>query len=167
MAGNIMNQITGVVNQVCDEIGVLLYDIEFLKEGKDQVLRIYIDKEPSGVFIDDCENTSRMLSEILDQSDMISTAYTLEVSSPGVERKLKQDWHFAKAIGKEIVVSLYAPINNKKTLVGTLISYDDILVIDVQGENIELEKSKISSTKLYFDIQKSLNSKNTEIDLQV
>jgi ribosome maturation factor RimP len=158
MAGNILHQISAVVSDVCNELGVLLYDIEFVKEGKNQVLRVYIDKEPNGIFIDDCENTSKKVSEILDEMDIIKTQYILEVSSPGVERKLKQDWHFKKVIGKDIVVSLYSPLNNKKSLTGKLISYEYTLIIDCLGEIIELEKNKISSAKLHFDILKSIKN---------
>lgn len=158
MAGNLLQQISSLASDVCNELGVLLYDIEFIKEGKNQVLRVYIDKEPNGIFIDDCESTSKRLSEILDEKDLIKTQYTLEVSSPGVERKLKQDWHFKKAIGKDIVVSLYSPLNNKKSLTGKLVSYEDTLTIDCLGEIIELEKNKISSAKLHFDILKSIKN---------
>lgn len=163
MAGNIVSQVSGLVEKACDEFGVLLYDIEFIKEGKNQVLRIYIDKEPGGVFLDDCETLSRTVSELLDQSEILDIAYTLEVSSPGVERKLKQDWHYEKAIGKDIVVSLYSPFNNQKTLTGSLVSYGDTLVLACGKETVELEKSKISSARLYFDINAALkNAKVTE-----
>lgn len=163
MAGNIISQTAELVANACDEFGVLLYDIEFSKEGKNQVLRIYIDKEPDGVFLDDCETVSRKISELLDESEIINIAYTLEVSSPGVERKLKQAWHYEKVIGKDIVVSLYSPLNNKKSLLGKLVSYGENLVIDCDNEIIELEKTKISSAKLHFDINAALkNAKITE-----
>ena len=103
----------------------LLYDSEFLKEGPDYYLRIYIDrKDGDYIGTDDCENVSRALSDYLDREDPIEQTYFLEVSSPGMDRVLKKEEHFMAYMGEEVEVSLYKPINGEKKITGELISYE-------------------------------------------
>ena len=86
---------------VLEQNGFDLYDVEYVKEGSNWYLRAYIDK-PEGITIDDCELVSRRVSDLLDEDDFISDAYTLEVSSPGLGRQLKKDRHFEKSLGEEV-----------------------------------------------------------------
>jgi ribosome maturation factor RimP len=137
-------------NRICPEFNVYLYDVEYVKEGKAKTLRVYIDRD-GGVFIDDCEAVSRKLSVLLDEENLISDAYNLEVSSPGVERKLSKDWHFQKVMGKKIELSLYAPIDGKKSYSGILTDYGDKVIISENGKSVEFEKAQISSAKLCFE----------------
>ena len=88
---------------IVEKYGVEIYDVEYVKEGSDWYLRAYIDK-PEGVNINDCENVSRALSDVLDTEDYIEDAYILEVSSPGLGRTLKKDKHLAKSIGQEVEI---------------------------------------------------------------
>ena len=108
---------------IAEKYGVEIYDIEYVKEGKDWYLRAYIDK-PEGVNITDCENVSRALSEALDVEDYIPDAYILEVSSPGLGRTLKKDRHFEKSLGAEVKVKTYKPIDGQKEFTGILKAYD-------------------------------------------
>ncbi len=102
--------------QVATREGCRLYDLEFVggSKGRGRVLRVYIDKpDASGVSVDDCANVSRGLNLILDVEDaMPGGAYTLEVSSPGLERPLREPWHFQEALGKKIVVKLTEPVES-------------------------------------------------------
>ncbi len=107
-----------------DSHGFFLYDIEYVKEQGENYLRVYIDK-PDGITIDDCVAISREMNEILDREDYISDAYTFEVSSPGVERRLRKPEHFTGAVGEKIVVKLFAALNGKKELEGFLESFDN------------------------------------------
>jgi len=150
MAKNVVNDVTGILEDILKEDSVYIYDIEFLKEGKSRILRIYIDRDETGIFIDDCDNISRKLSEELDKSNLIETAYSLEVSSPGVERKLSKPWHFEKVTGKKIELNLYAPFEGQKTFIGTLKEYNDKIVIEDEGRIYEFEKSKVSAARLHF-----------------
>ena len=151
MANNVISEITKLLESILADNSIYLYDIEFLKEGKLQVLRVYIDRDETGIFIDDCDSVSRILADELDKTNLINTAYNLEVSSPGVERKLSHPWHFQKVMGKDIEISLYAPFENKKTFIGKLIEYDNKIVIEADGgKKYEFEKSKVSSAKLHF-----------------
>ena len=152
MAKNVVFDITKILEDILAENSVYLYDIEFLKEGKNQILRILIDRDETGIFIDDCDNVSRKLSEELDRLNLIETAYNLEVSSPGVERKLTKPWHFEKVIGEKIELNLYAPHDGQKTFIGTLKEYNDKIVIEVNDKIYEFEKSKVGSARLHFFI---------------
>ncbi len=106
--------------------GCYLWDVEYVKEGADRVLRLLIDSN-EGVTLDDCERVSRAVDPLLDEADPIETSYRLEVVSPGVERPLVRPEHFEACLGEEIEVRLYAPPEglSSKTLRGTLTAYGD------------------------------------------
>lgn len=160
MAKNILNTVIEIVTPLCKENDCFLYDAEFQKEGKNQILRIFVDKD-GGINIDECETVSRLISQKLDDEDIIATAYQLEISSPGAERKLTKDWHFEKVMEKQIEVSLYAPMDGKKALVGILEDYNtDKVTISENGTSVSLPKEKIASAKLYFDINEVLKAKS-------
>lgn len=108
---------------IAETYGVEIYDIEYVKEGRDFYLRAYIDK-PGGVDIIDCENVSRALSDALDVEDFVQEAYILEVSSPGLGRALKKEKHLQKSLGEEVEVRLFKPIDECKEFVGILESFD-------------------------------------------
>ena len=101
-----------------------LVDVEWVKEGANWYLRVYIDKE-GGITVDDCELVSRAFEEKLDEEDYISENYIFEVSSPGLDRPLKKEKDFIRNIGKDVEVKLYKAINKEKEFVGILTAYDD------------------------------------------
>jgi len=113
-----------IVTPILQEENLDLVDIEYVKEGKDFFLRIFIDKE-GGVGLNECELVSEKLSEQLDQHDPIKGAYFLVVSSPGAERPLKTKADFEKHVNKNIYVSLYAPIDGEKEYEGILTRFED------------------------------------------
>lgn len=160
MAKNILTSVIEMITPLCEESGCFLYDAEFQKEGKNQILRIFVDKD-GGINIDECETVSRLISKKLDDEDLVATAYQLEVSSPGAERKLTKDWHYEKVMGKQIEISLYAPMEGKKTLIGVLEAYqaDEITILE-NGVSVSIPKDKIASAKLFFDINEALKSKS-------
>ncbi|MBR0424817.1 MAG: ribosome maturation factor RimP [Clostridia bacterium] len=108
---------------VIARMGFELCDVEFQKEYGDWVLTFYIDRE-GGVTIDDCEAVSRALDPILDEADPIEQEYVLSVSSLGIDRPLKKDRDYERAMGKEMQVRLYAPLEKKKEWIGELIGFD-------------------------------------------
>jgi len=140
-----------ILKPITDKHGVLIYDVEYVKEGSDYYLRAFIDKE-GGVTIDDCEAVSREFSDALDAKDLISEAYILEVSSPGLGRQLKKDRHLEYSIGEEVEVKLYEAIDGVKEFAGELKSFDKdtINVVTADGE-IGFERSKIASIRLALD----------------
>ena len=137
---------------IAEENGVEIYDVEYVKEGSDWYLRVYIDKE-GGITVDDCEVISRLLGEWLDKEDFIEDSYILEVSSPGLGRPLKKEKDFARSIGKDVEIRLYKAIDKQKEFTGTLTSYDaDSVTLTMEdGSERTFEKSGIALIRLAFD----------------
>lgn len=122
-----MSKVTELVEEmvapILEELHLELVDVEYVKEGPNWFLRVSIDKE-TGVDIDECAAVSEKLSEKLDEVDPITENYFLEVSSPGAERPLKKDKDFKRAIGKNVFIKTYEPIDNEKAFEGMLTSFD-------------------------------------------
>ena len=153
MSKKITSKVEEMITPFLSENSLRVYDTVFVKEGNTKVLRLYIDKKDGYVTIGECEMVSMKLSELLDADDFIPDAYTLEVSSPGIERVLKYDWHFEESVGKDIDVKLYSAVNSKKQLTGVLKSGGENknLVIESEGEIVEIEASKIAEVKIHFE----------------
>ena len=135
------------------ELGLILYDTEYVKEGSDYYLRIYIDRKPDGVDIDDCEKLSTIMNPILDKEDFIEDAYIFEVSSPGLGRTLTKDRHLEYSIGEEVELKLYTPRDKKKEYEGVLKSYDkDSITIEAEGKSERFERKDIASIRLKLTI---------------
>jgi len=144
---NIQQVITELATPIVDGLNFELVDVEFIKEGTNWYLRVYIDK-PGGISIDDCQAVSEKISEILDVKDPIEQGYYLEVSSPGLERPLKTERDFIKYKGELVEVKVFQPINGKKIFEGELIGMvEDMIVINQGGNNIEFEKDKVAIVK--------------------
>ncbi len=142
-----------LLEEFLGEHSLELFNIEFVKEGRDRYLRVYIDKpEESGeyVSIDDCETVSRYLSDKLDEADLIEENYFLEVSSPGLDRPLLKDSDYVRYAGRQVDISLYRAIDGQKQISGKLISLKDgvVTVADEAGKTVEIPMEQISRTKL-------------------
>ncbi|WP_264737226.1 ribosome maturation factor RimP [Cytobacillus firmus] len=151
-----MSKVTETVEQlvtpIVNELNLELVDIEYVKEGKDWFLRVFIDKE-TGVDIEECGMVSERLSEKLDAEDPIPYNYFLEVSSPGAERPLKKDSDFVKAVGKNVFVKTYEPIDGEKTFEGVLTQFDGETVtvevkIKTRNKRIEIPYEKVANARL-------------------
>ena len=131
--------------------GFELVDVEWVKEGANWYLRAYIDKE-NGITVDDCEEVSRALSDLLDEEDFISENYILEVSSPDLDRPLKKEKDFARSIGKDVEVKLFKAINKEKEFVGILKAYDeDTVTLEMEDETeMQFKRSDIARIRLAF-----------------
>lgn len=136
-----------------DKNGYELYNIEFIKEGKDWFLRVYIDRREGsdgGVSTDDCEKVSRYLSARLDELDPIEQNYYLEVSSPGMDRALLKESDYVRYGGRFVNVTLYQGFQGKKTFFGKLEGIQDgnLVIIDEKENRIEIPMEKVAKTKL-------------------
>ncbi len=139
-----------LLSEILTNRGLKLWDVEYLKEGPDWYLRVFIDK-PDGVTIDDCVEVSRELSDLLDEEDYISEAYTLEVSSPGLGRTLKRERDFINSIGREIDVKLYKKEDDGKEFTGILKSFDkDTITLSIDGADRSFDRKALASAKLSF-----------------
>ena len=144
---------------ILDEGGFELWDVEYVKEGKDLYLRAYVDKT-GGIMIDDCVDISRALEKKLDEEDFIPDAYILEVSSPGLTRPLKKTNDFTRSIGKRIELKLYTaltegPFSGQKEFEADLVSASDDLITvqgpdQKEGSNLEIKRDNIAKANLAF-----------------
>ncbi len=131
--------------------GVSIYDVEYVKEGSEMYLRAYIDKE-GGVTIDDCETVSRALSDRLDADDFIEEAYILEVSSPGLGRRLTKPRHFMQSIGQEVELKTYKAIDGCKEFTGDLTGYDaGVITVDIDGNSRSFNEADVADIRLTVD----------------
>ncbi len=138
-------------DRIAEDMGLTVVDAQFKKEGGKQYLRLFIDKE-GGVGIDDCEEFSRRFSDEIDMLDPIETEYTLEVSSPGVDRKLKTEREFLHYIGRCVDVKLYKATDGVKEFEGVLDGYsEDIATIDCGGAPLKINIKDAAYIKLHFE----------------
>ena len=147
---SIIQTVTEFASPLAEELGYIIWDIEYVKEGGKMILRFTIDKE-GGVGIEDCEKFHRAVDVLIEEADPIEDAYTLEVSSPGIERELKYNWHFNAAIGQTVQIKLYKPLDGQKTFVGELLSYDENVTLNCSGNNIVIPAVEVAKANIYFD----------------
>ena len=126
----IVEAVYALLEPVVEAQNIELYDLDFITEHGRQVLRLYIEKD-GGITLDDCEHITYAVEPVLDAHDPVPGAYVLEVSSPGIERKLIKDHHFAKHIGRQVEVKLDKPFNRQKKFRGELMGLEeDFLRVD-------------------------------------
>ncbi len=136
----------------CKTAGCALWDVEYLREGGENYLRVTIDK-PEGVGIADCEAVSRLLNDILDTEDPIEESYSFQVSSPGVERELKRPEHFDQFIGEKVRLRLYKALDGAKEHIGVLEKADEneIVLSYEDGHTVSFPRENVAKAKAYFD----------------
>lgn len=135
---------------ILEENSLELWDAEYVKEGQDMYLRVYIDK-PEGVSIDDCVTVSRALEKQLDIGDFIPEAYILEVSSPGLTRPLKKTVDYTRSIGKRIELKLYQPVEGRKEFEAVLTYADeDMVKADTGKGECIIQRSNIAKARLCY-----------------
>ena len=147
----IEEQIEELLESKIKNLGYILYDVEYVKEGKDYYLRIYIDSE-KGITLDDCELVSNNITDMLDEKDIIKDQYFLEVSSPGVERVLKKDKHLKSNLGSKVQVKLFKPLDGNKQFIGELKDFDDeFITLEDNSQTKKIERKNIGQIKTIFD----------------
>ena len=140
-----------LIQPLIDANNFELVDVEFVKEGSDWYLRVYIDKD-GGITVDDCELISRAFNEILDREDYISEQYIFEVRSPGLMRPLKKEKDYKRSVGKLIDIKLYKPVDKCKEFTGVLDSYDkDTVTIKMDDDTQKtFDRSNLAMIRLAF-----------------
>jgi len=164
-----IQKIEAIADEVATSVGCQLYDIEFGHGAQGRVLQVFIDKE-GGINVDDCANVSRGLNDFLDSEEnaVPGPAYALEVSSPGLERKLKKPWHFEKAQGKKVYLKLSKSLGsfglqNKKFQSAKQISEvlkeasAEGLHFEFEGELVVIPLAGVEKAKLVFDFNEGNN----------
>ena len=149
---SVAEQVLALAEPLADELGFFIWDVEFVKEGGRRILRITIDSE-EGINIEDCEKLHRALDPVLDEADPIAEAYYLEVSSPGIERELKNDMHIEACEGWDVEVRLYAPLDGTKIYRGKLLTLGENGEIRIETDAGEKSFPRASVAKLqtYFE----------------
>ena len=152
MSKKVTSIVEELVTPILDDMDLELVDIEYVKEGKNWFLRVFIDSD-EGVDIEQCGVVSEKLSEKLDEVDPIPHNYFLEVSSPGAERPLKKPADFTKAIGKNVYIKTYEPIDGEKEFEGELTGFDgktvSVTVKDkTRKKTIDIPYEKVASARL-------------------
>ncbi len=147
----IEEKVEEIVKSKIENIGYELYDVLYLKEGANRILRIVIDND-KGISLDDCEKVNNEIKDIIDEADLISEQYFLEISSPGIERLLRKDWQLKKFIGTNVDVRLFKKDENgNKSYIGILKDVsDDFLEIETD-ENIKIDRKNISQVKTVYE----------------
>ncbi len=144
----ITDQVTLFAKPIVEGLGYELWDVEYVREGSERYLRLYIDKD-GGVDIDDCEKVHRAVDPVLDEKDPITESYHFEVSSAGLERPLKRQSDFERFMGAAVLVKLYRPRNGLKEIPGILRGYEDgKITVEAGKETITFEKSAVALVRL-------------------
>ena len=142
------NELAKLLEPTVERLGYELADLEVRLGGKGGLIRVFIDK-PEGIDLDDCEKVSLAVSAILDVEDPVPGNYNLEVSSPGLDRKLTKVEHFQRFEGEIVKVQMRFPIEGRRRFRGTLVSSDDEnIVVDVDGESHSLPLKTIDTARL-------------------
>ena len=144
----ITEQVTQFAQPIVEANGCTLWDVEYVREGSERFLRLYIDKD-GGVDIEDCEKIHRAVDPVLDEKDPISESYHFEVCSAGLERALKRPSDFQQFMNSPILIKLYRPRNGLKEIPAILRGYEDGRITAESGkETITFEKSEVALVRL-------------------
>jgi len=155
--GDVVEQVRSVALPILDSMGIELVELEFRKEGSGMVLRLFLDK-PGGILLDDCSAVSRELSELLDVEEIVPGNYSLEVSSPGLNRPLTKPADYARYAGKLVKVRTYEMVaddagNRRKTFLGQLVELKDgIIHIRLkEGQSAAIPFDRVAKANLEFE----------------
>lgn len=147
----ITEQVWALAEPVAQNYGLSIWDVEYVREGADWFLRVYIDKE-GPVDINDCENVSRALDPILDEADPIPDSYTFEVCSAGCERVLKRPGDFQRFFGEKVLLRLYRPRDGQKEFIGVLKDYQGgTVVLETEQKEMTFAPEETALVRLYAE----------------
>jgi ribosome maturation factor RimP len=150
----VAKRVADLVEPILDEMGFELVDVEYLSHYGKWVLRLYIDKE-TGVSIDDCVRVSREIGDLIDVKEIVTHEYTLEVSSPGIDRPLKKEKDFIGAVGKKVKVRMIAPMNGRRSFTGYLKDYKNgTLHIEMDGAPVALPWAEVDRANLVYEFDR-------------
>lgn len=147
---NIEEKVENIILEPIKKLEYELYDVEYVKEGKDYFLRIYIQAE-KGIDLNDCEKVSNEITEILDKEDPIKEQYFLEVSSTGVEKNLRKEKHLKENLNNEVQIKLFKPIEGKKQYKGILKEFDNDYLTLLVDKEVKLDRKNISQIKTVYN----------------
>ena len=150
---SIEERVESLIQKKVEDLGYILYDVQYTKEGQNYFLRVFIEKEDGIIDLNDCEKVNDGINDLLDTADYIKEQYFLEVSSTGVEKVLRKDKHLKDNIGNEVEVKLFKPINKQKEFIGILEDFteNEITLKLENDESINIDRKDISLIKTTFN----------------
>ena len=160
------NKVEEAIETIISNLGYETEYVEFVKEGSGNVLRVIIDKEGEGLWVEDCETVSRAIEDTVDK--LVDVEYTLEVSSPGLERQLKTMKLYKKYTGREIHVKLFKKMDDLKEFEGILESVNEEenkITVNVDGKNVEINIKDIATAYTTYDFDAILNGNTDNVNL--
>jgi len=147
----IIKEVCALIEPILDEIEIELVDIEYLFEQGRWILRIYVDKS-GGITLDHCTRVSREIDDLIEVKDIFHQGYVLEVSSPGLNRRLKKEKDFQRAVGKDMKIRMATPFEGQRNFRGNLQSFKDgILCLSVKDDLILLSYGNVEKANLVYD----------------
>jgi len=153
MTSPVIKEVNTLIEPILDEMEVQLVDIEYLFEQGRWILRIYVDT-PGGITLDDCARVSREIDDLIEVKDIFHQGYVLEVSSPGLNRRLKMETDFQRAVGKNIKIRMVTPFEGQRSFRGSLQSFQDgILCLSVKDDLILLPYGDVEKANLVYDFE--------------
>ena len=149
--GTAAKEVSQLIEPVLEEMDLELVDVEYVTERGRPILRITIDK-PGGVIIDDCAAVSREIGDLIDINDTLSGRYVLEVSSPGLNRRLKKEKDFLQAVGKRVRLKTVSPIDRRRNFEGKLLSFEEgTLLMDLGNNQVQLSLMDLEKANLVYE----------------
>ena len=159
---SIEDRVESLIKPKIENLGYKLYDVQFVKEGQNYFLRIFIEKENGNIDLNDCEKVNNEIDTLLDSANYIKEQYFLEVSSTGIEKILRKDEHLKENIGTKVQLNLFKPIEEfkekKKEIIGILKDFNDNnIVLELENGEIIIDRRNISQIKTIYDWDKEIN----------
>ena len=140
-----------IIEPIINNLGYEVYDVIYEKEGKDNFLRIFIDNK-SQITLEDCEKVNDSITDILDEKDLIKSQYFLEVSSPGLERRIRTDKHLDMFKNEKVEVHLFKSIEKQKVVIGILKEYDEEkILVQIDKNEVSIDRANISKMKNVYN----------------
>ena len=151
MVSQAVKDVSLLIEPILDEMDIELVDVEYLSEGGRWVLRIYVDRE-GGITLNDCVRVTREIEDLIEVKDFFRQPYVLEVSSPGLNRPLKKEKDFVRAVGKDVKIRMADPIDGRRNFQGKLESFEDgVLSVTVNNDRFLLPFGKVEKANLVYD----------------
>ena len=149
---SIEEKVEKLVKEPISNLGYEIYDVQYVKEGKDYFLRILIEKQNGAIDLNDCEKVNNAVTDLIDEANLIKEQYFLEISSTGVERIIRKDEHLKKHIDDFISIKLFKPIDGEKEFVGKLVEFNENAIkINIDNKEIIIDRKDISLMKKYYE----------------
>lgn len=155
-----IDRLNSLLKPLVEDLGYEFVGVEYLSNPKNRLVRIYIDRPEIGIGVDDCERVSHEVSALMDVEEPVSGQYTLEVSSPGLERPLFEPAHFQRFAGEQARIVMHVPIEGRRKFKGRIVRADeDVVVLEVDGVDCELPLGGVHRATLAPDLDALLASK--------